>query len=254
MLTAAIALAFALAPTDVCSPAERAAGLCDVSSDWREGSLEISAEIGGDSDGSSGGAEGEGESSRESDDPSGIVGDGFRCSSPLGRCGAYEVVMRRDPTMRDVESFAPRLLAVSPEPAGFGVVGLPVNVVAAARVHEVRGQLFDLQVNVRFRPVSYRFDYGDGTTRTVATGGRSWDALGVPQFTPTTTSHVYPRRGTYAIRASVSFEAHVDFGNGWERVPGHLAVPAGTSSIEILEARTALVEKTCAEDPRGTGC
>lgn len=253
MWVTAVALGLSIATGLGCTGETAWAGCAE--SKIGDGSLEISAEIGGGGDGGSeAGAGGDDGASGESDDSSGIVGDGLRCTDPLGRCGGYEVVMRRDPTMRDVESFAPRLRAVTPEPAGFGVVGLPVNVVVAARVHEVRGELFDLQVNVRFRPVAYRFDYGDGTTRTVGTGGQTWSQLRVPQFTPTATSHVYPRRGTYVVRASVSFEAHVDFGNGWERVPGRLSLPAGASDIEILEARTALVEKTCQEDPHGTGC
>ncbi len=182
------------------------------------------------------------------------VGDGIRCDDPLGRCGTYEVVMRREPSLSDVASFAPRLATVVPEPQGFGVVGLPVNVVAEAPTSEREGELFDLPVTVRFEPMSFRFDYGDGTTRDVATGGRMWDALGAAQFTPTDTSHVYAERGTFTVRAAVSFRVDVDFGGGWERVPGVLVLPAGDTTVEVFEAHTALVERSCHEDPHGTGC
>jgi len=182
------------------------------------------------------------------------LGDGIRCDDALGRCGHYEVVSRPEPTLEEVVSFAPSLAPLTAEPAGIGIAGLPVNLVARASTHTQRGELFDLPVTVRFRPVSFRFDYGDGTSRALDTGGRTWSSLDAPQFTPTATSHIYTERGTYTVRASVSFRADVDFGNGWERVPGALALPVGDAQIEILAAHTALVERTCGEDPRGIGC
>ncbi|WEK14187.1 MAG: hypothetical protein P0Y48_02955 [Candidatus Microbacterium phytovorans] len=162
--------------------------------------------------------------------------------------------MREEPTLSDVASFAPTLTSLSPEPDGIGIAGLPLNVVAHAEAHTRTGELFDLPVTVRFRPVSFAFDYGDGTARESTTGGATWQQLGVAQFTATGTSHAYRQRGTYTITAVVHFAADVDFGNGWQRVPGLLGIPAGSTTVEILEARTALVERTCAEDPSGIGC
>lgn len=176
------------------------------------------------------------------------------CDSPLNRCGTYEVVMRQEATLTDVASFAPRLAPPIPEPDGVGIAGLPVNVVASARTHTRTGELFDLPVTVRFRPVSFSFDYGDGTTRESRTGGATWQQLGLSQFTATATSHAFRERGEYIITTVVHFAADVDFGTGWIPVEGLLAVPAGATTVEILEARTALVERTCHEDPNGIGC
>jgi len=220
----------------------------------KDGALEITGQR-------PGGAGGSGESTvvpdqvgREEFEFAEDVGDGIRCDDALGRCGHYEVVSRPEPTLEEVVSFAPSLAPLTAEPAGIGIAGLPVNLVARASTHTQRGELFDLPVTVRFRPVSFRFDYGDGTSRALDTGGRTWSSLDAPQFTPTATSHIYTERGTYTVRASVSFRADVDFGNGWEHVPGTLALPTGDAQIEILAAHTALVERTCGEDPRGIGC
>lgn len=176
------------------------------------------------------------------------------CDNPLGRCGEYEVVMRPDATLSDVASFAPPAAPLFSEPDGIGIVGLPLNIVAAGGAHVEEGELFDLPVTVRFRPAGYTFDYGDGTTRESPTGGRSWSALGLAQFAPTGTSHIYTRRGTFTVRAAVSYAAEVDFGTGWIAVPGLLVIPSGSSTVEILEARTALVDRDCLEDPTGVGC
>ncbi|WP_454130044.1 hypothetical protein [Microbacterium aurum] len=135
-----------------------------------------------------------------------------------------------------------------------GIVGMPVNFVVTATTHEQTGELFDLPVTVRFTPDSVVFAYGDGVTRTAADGGRSLSALGLPQFSATPTSHAYAARGTYTASALVRYAAEVDFGSGWVPVPGLLAIPTANATIDVLEARTALVDRTCIEDPAGVGC
>ncbi len=107
---------------------------------------------------------------------------------------------------------------------------------------------------MRFTPVGVTFAHGDGTSRTTTTGGSPWAVLGVPQFTATSTSHAYAARGTYAVTTSVQYVADVDFGSGWSRVPGILSTPGGSTGLQIVEARTALVAHTCLEDPTGPGC
>lgn len=158
------------------------------------------------------------------------------------------------PTLNDVASFAPAALALTDEPDGVGIVGMPVNFVVTATAHEQTGELFDLPVTVRFTPDSVVFSYGDGATRTAADGGRSLSALGLPQFSATPTSHAYAARGTYTASALVRYAAEVDFGSGWVPVPGLLAIPTANATIDVLEARTALVDRTCIEDPAGVGC
>src|SRR5690606_32183412 len=139
-------------------------------------------------------------------------------------------------------------------PAGVGIVGMPVNFVVDARTHTVDGELFDLPLRVRFSPAAYDFSYGDGASSRTTTGGQTWPALGVPQFTATATSHAYPARGTYTAHVDIDYTAAVDLGSGWYDIPGVLTVATGGATVEILELRTALVERTCLEDPTGPGC
>ncbi|HET6302681.1 hypothetical protein [Microbacterium sp.] len=167
----------------------------------------------------------------------------------------YEIVSVPDVTIEDLVSFRPAAPTLTGEPLGFGVVGLPANVMAAASEQRLSGELLGWDVTVRFRPAGYVFDYGDGTTVRTATGGAAWAATGQPQFTPTATSHTYRARGTYAVSARVLYSAAVDFGSGvWRPVSGYVTADSGAYLIEVLEARTALVDRTCAEDPRGPGC
>lgn len=158
-------------------------------------------------------------------------------------------------TERDVLTFAPAPPSVTTEPAGIAIVGMPMNVVAPAQEHVAGGSLFGLPVTVTFTPASFTFDFGDGTVQTVGSGGSSWNDLGLPEFSATETSHAYGARGTYEVVVSVSYSAVVDFGVwGVYPVDGLVTATSAGSSVRVVEAHTALVEGSCAENPSGPGC
>jgi hypothetical protein len=174
---------------------------------------------------------------------------------PLNRCIEYSVVSFPDVTLDDLASFRPATPTLSGEPAGFGVVGMPANLVAAASEQHLAGVVLGWDVTVRFVPVAFVFDHGDGTSGRSATGGAAWAALGQAQFTPTTTSHAYRSRGSFEAAVTVEYAASVDFGNGsWRPVPGVVRATGAGYDVRVVEARTALVDRTCAEDPSGPGC
>ena len=158
------------------------------------------------------------------------------------------------PTLSDVARFAPASAPLIDEPDGVGVVGMPMNFVVDATTHEVTGTLFALPVTVRFTPTSVLFVHGDGTSRESDDGGQSWATLGLAQFSATSTSHAYSTRGTYTASAAVRYAADVNFGGGWITVPGTLEIPTTAGDVQIFEVRTALVDKTCLENPSGIGC
>ncbi len=157
-------------------------------------------------------------------------------------------------TLEDVAVFAPEPPALDSEPAGVGIVGMPVNFIVPATTHTVAGELFDIPLQVRFSPVSYDFTYGDGDTRHTTTGGSTWPSLDQPQLTATPTSHAYGERGMYTVSVDVNYAASIDLGSGWFDVPGTLTLTTPASTVEVLELHTALVEHTCVEDPTGPGC
>ncbi|WP_344062049.1 hypothetical protein [Microbacterium pumilum] len=175
---------------------------------------------------------------------------------PLNRCDLpYDVVTPPDVTLADLVSFRPARPSLEGEPAGFGVVGMPANIVAAASEQRIAGTLLGWDVTVRFVPAAFVFEYGDGGSIRSATGGTSWQRLGQAQFTPTATSHVYLARGTYPVAVTVQYSASVDFGSGnWRPVAGYVTSTTGGYDVRVVEVRTALVDETCAENPSGPGC
>ncbi len=172
----------------------------------------------------------------------------------IGCRGNYTVVVIPTVTIDDLASFVPRAGTLTGEPAGFGITGMPTNLIGSASTHELTGPLLGWTVTVRFVPAAWLTDYGDGTSARTITGGATWAALRLPSFSPTATSHVYAARGTYTVSSAVQYSAQVNFGTGWRTVPGLVATPPATYSLEIRDVRTALVERTCLEAPTGPGC
>ncbi|MDN3496046.1 hypothetical protein QL996_08920, partial [Planococcus sp. APC 4015] len=178
----------------------------------------------------------------------------IECLNELCR-PTYSVATIPDVTVSDLASFRPAAPTLSNEPAGFAVAGLPTNLVATASEQRMSGELLGWDVTVRFVPAGFVFDHGDGTSSRTAAGGSSWAALGLPQFTPTATSHTYRQRGEYVVGVSLQYSASVDFGTGsWREVPGYVTASSGGHGIRVVEATTALVDRTCDENPAGPGC
>lgn len=176
------------------------------------------------------------------------------CESALCR-PLYTVETLPDVTAEDLRSFVPAVPSFTGEPLGLGVVGMPTNLVAAAAVQVQSGPLLGYDVTVRFTPTAYRFDYGDGTSRTTGNGGASWARWGVPDYTATPTSHAYAAAGSYRAGVRVIYAAAVNFGTGtWRPVTGTVASATSFYDIRVVEVRTGLVQRTCAEQPSGPGC
>ena len=205
---ALLGLAAALATVAIAIPAT-AAERCEVGSSWTgfcsattDGSqVDVGAGTntpgGSGSSGGSGGQSGGGTKGGGATTPPAAEDE---CETALCR-PLYTVETLPDVTAEDLRSFVPATPTVTGEPLGLGVVGMPTNLVAAAPVQLQSGPVLGYDVTVRFTPTGYRFDHGDGTSRTTTTGGATWGRLGVPDYTATPTTHVYASAGAY--RASV---------------------------------------------------
>lgn len=141
------------------------------------------------------------------------------------------------------------------EPDGWTVAGLDTNFFALTGPHVVPGTLLGRSADVRFTPTTYHWTYGDGTAATLATKGGTWAELGVAEFDPTPTSHVYEQLGDYTITLTIDFAAEYRFaGSEWRPVVGTITLPANDLHLRVGTAQTVLVDRDCAEDPSGPGC
>ncbi len=249
LLISALALGTYAVGLSPCSPEIAAVGACSVSNTGSQIDVAGSMRDGGWSDAAESGGTDPGSDSRTGGEAPLPPG----CLSPLCR-PIYSVSALPQVSIEDLASFRPPAPALTTEPLGAALVGAPTNLIGTAAPAVIPGSVLGYDVIVRFTPVAFHFDHGDGTAQTTSTGGASWSVLESAEFTPTATSHVYRTRGTAHVSLTVDYRAEIDFGGGWRSVPGALTIAAGATDLIVVEARTVLVATTCSENPRGPAC
>lgn len=158
-------------------------------------------------------------------------------------------------TIRQLRRFHPNPGTDYMQPDGWVIVGLATNFYSNASTQLLHGRLLGKPVVVRFTPVGWHWNYGDGTTAARATAGASWRALDILEFDPTPTSHAYAHKGTYYIGLGVEFAAEYKFAHDdWTPVTGTLTVPANRLKATAGSATTVLVDRDCTQNPTGPGC
>ncbi|MBG6240086.1 hypothetical protein IWX78_003077 [Mycetocola sp. CAN_C7] len=172
----------------------------------------------------------------------------FECAT--GPLCAVEAI-----TLSDLASFRPVAPTLSMEPDGWMLIGLPANFIARTQTHVVSGSLFSYPLAVRFTPSSYAWSWGDGTSSRSTVPGATWASLGLPEFSPTPTSHVYDDRGVYRISVTVSYTVEFRVASlPWRSIAGTLPGPATIVAALAGDAKTVLVEHECNRNPDGPGC
>jgi len=158
-------------------------------------------------------------------------------------------------TMSDIATFRPQPPTAGMQPNQWMVVGLDTNFFANASTHVVDGILFGGTAQVRFTPVAYYWDYGDGHTANLSTAGTTWAKYKVPEFDPTPTSHIYDASGNYTVTATITYAAEYRVaGSSWNNVIGTLSITAPPLTATAGHATTVLVDQNCNTNPTGIGC
>lgn len=158
-------------------------------------------------------------------------------------------------SLSDIAHFVPTAPVDNMEPHGMAIIGLNTNFWATSDTHTVDGTLLDVPAQVRFTPVAWHWDYGDGTTRSTSTPGAPWWQLRLKEFDPTATSHVFETKGNYTISLWVDYTAAYRLGgSGWMPIAGSLRLRANDLTVETWHVKTVLVDEDCIANPRGIGC
>ncbi len=165
----------------------------------------------------------------------------------------FEVV--RPITLSDVAHYLVADTVQQMEPDGWVVAKLPANFYSSARAHVVSGTLLGSPADVRFTPIRWNWDYGDGQTARPATPGATWAALGLREFDATPTSHIYARPGEYTVRLTITYRAEYRYaGDDFIPITGTITRPANDLHITARGAKTVLVDRDCLTTPTGPGC
>jgi hypothetical protein len=262
LLAAVLALSAGPLPlsfTEECSTIEKQTTGCqvDASSDADQINLIGTVTVPGDPGGNVNGNDGRHVPGTAADRDICADPRGTRCHGTAPRPSKPIAVTAPAPsiTLRDLAAFRPAPGTQQMEPNGWVVPGLDANFFAIVGQQLVPGTLLGEPATVRFTPVAYHWNYGDGSAAVRATKGGTWAQLGLADFDPTPTSHVYAVEGEYVIRLSIDFRAEYQFGSGGFRpVVGTINLRANDLRVTVTGAKTVLVDHDCVANPAGPGC
>ena len=187
-----------------------------------------------------------------SDDPPCLRIVDNRCYISLTRPGD---AVPGTPTLSDIASFRPEVGTAHMQPNGWGVVGIHTNFYATGDAHVVTGTLLGQPASVRFTPIAWHWNYGDGTASTSASPGGTWAQLGIREFDATPGSHLYTAKASYTVGLDIEYAAEYQYaGQPWLPIAGTLLLPANDLTITTWNVKTVLVAEDCLDDPSGPGC
>ena len=142
----------------------------------------------------------------------------------------------------ELEGFRPDTPSITVQPAGWTLPRLPTNLVANASTHRDSGELLGWPVEVRFLPVGYHWDYGDGSGRSTSNPGTQWAEAGKRQFDSTETSHVYRAPGKYRVALVVDYGVEIRFEDDeFTRVEGTVSARAADVVVHVLTVSPVVV-------------
>lgn len=142
---------------------------------------------------------------------------------------------------------------VSVQPGPDTLKNYHTNVYATTGEQTLDTTLLGRPVTVRATPVSYVYDYGDGTVRETTDPGHalpagSWDV-------PTSTSHQYKRPGRASIVVTTVYSGQYKVGNGaWKPVDGTIGIPSAPQPVTIWRTKTGWVSERCGNGAGAWGC
>ena len=107
--------------------------------------------------------------------------------------------------------------------------------------------VLDENVTVELTPIKYRWKYGDGEARTSRTAGKMLPTRADVWEKETPTSHMYQKRGTYRVEATVTYAGKYSLDNGetWDTIPGTLETQATPLDIRVWSMRSVNVSGPC---------
>lgn len=143
---------------------------------------------------------------------------------------------------------------IGSQPGPHVLRGTNVNFYADASVQEFDVVLLGQKVHIKATPVSYTWNYGDGT----AIGPSSVHGAALPPDRvgeTTKTSHVYTATGNYQVGMVTHFSGTYSVNGGPQLpIPGQGEIPSTSIPIRVWRAETKNYADDCNVNPQGAGC
>jgi hypothetical protein len=137
---------------------------------------------------------------------------------------------------------------------GIAVRRLPANFISHATEEVMSAPLLGDTVDVRFTPIGFAWDTGDGGRIESASPGATWVRLRAKELTDTETSHRYRERGSFDVHSTVTYDAAYRYdGSDWIPV-GTIDVAGEAFRVRVVTVETRLTRSTCLQYPNDPGC
>ncbi len=170
--------------------------------------------------------------------------------------GAGAIAEEEAPIVITLEEFQkqPVLAAtIISQPSNFGLRNAHSNIFAEAQEQEFAFDFQDAAIVLKARPVSYQWNYGDGTSATTSVPGGPVDGSAFDTQTPT--SHQYTSTGDYDLTLTTFFAGDYSVDGGpFQPVAGEAAVVSAPHLMSIWRTKGHSVSENCIENPTGIGC
>ncbi|WP_168796539.1 PKD domain-containing protein [Arthrobacter echini] len=139
------------------------------------------------------------------------------------------------------------------QPSNFGLKNAHSNIFAQAQEQEFAFEFRDAAIVLKARPVSYQWNYGDGTSATTLVPGGPVDGNSFDVETPT--SHQYAETGDFELTLTTFFAGDYSVDGGpFQPVAGEAAVVSEPHLMSIWRTKGHSVSQDCIENPTGIGC
>lgn len=139
------------------------------------------------------------------------------------------------------------------QPSNFGLRNAHSNIYAEALEQEFAFDFEDASIVLKARPVSYQWNYGDGTSAVTTTPGGP--VAGNAFDTETPTSHQYAETGDFNLTLTTFFAGDYSVDGGpFQPVAGEAAVVSEQHLMSIWRTEGHNVSQNCIENPTGIGC
>jgi PKD repeat protein len=127
-------------------------------------------------------------------------------------------------------------LRVNVQPAGRTLVNLDTIVYTnQAKVSTTTVELLDFPVAVEATPMSYTWNFGDGTSVTTESPGKPYPAKEI--------THKYLKRGPVSITLTTHYAARFNVAEtGWQYISGTVPITGPATPLQVREAVPVLVD------------
>lgn len=137
---------------------------------------------------------------------------------------------------------------------GIAVRRLPANFISHAVEETVAAPLLGASVEVRFTPVGFAWETGDGGRIESVSPGRTWVDLRAKELTDTATSHRYRERGYFEVRPTVTYDASYRYGGSDWMPVGTIDATGESFRVRVVTVESRLTRGTCLQYPDDPGC